>query len=89
MNKTMQRTISLTLNVRKTKAKKLTEFLKEIDFVKVQEDNDFNISSERFEAGSYTKGENPSQSAGIWKNHDHRLTANEIRQQAWQRKVRK
>ena len=85
----MQRTVSLTLNVRKTKAKKLTEFLKEIDFVKVQEENDFNISSERLEAGSYIKGENPSQFAGIWKNNDQRLTANEIRQQAWLRKPKK
>jgi hypothetical protein len=63
--------------------------LKEIDFVKVQEENDFNISSERFEAGSYIKGENPSQFVGIWKNNDQRLTANEIRQQAWLRKPKK
>jgi len=82
----MQRTVALTLSVRKTKAKKLKEFLKEIDFVKVEEENDFNISSERFEAGSFIKGESPSQSMGIWKSNEQSLSANEIRQQAWQRK---
>ncbi len=85
----MQRTVSLTLNVRTNKAKKLTDFLKEIDFVEVQEGNEFNIPSERFEAGSFLKGENPSQFAGIWKNDENRLTADEIRKQAWQRNPRK
>ena len=82
----MQSTISLTLNVRKTKAKRLKEFLKEIDFVQVVEENEFGIPSERFEAGVYTKNDTISQLAGIWKENPNRLTADEIRKQAWQRR---
>ena len=80
--------VSLTLNVEKAKAKKLTEFLKEIDFVKVEQENEFGIPPERFEAGAYTKSDKPSQLAGIWKENPNRLTADEIRKQAWQRKPR-
>jgi hypothetical protein len=81
-------TVKLRLNVRKTRAKALTDFLKTVPYVEVEESADAEIPGERLQPGTRRPGEKLTEFAGLWKNHPH-LSAEEIREQAWQRKPRK
>lgn len=81
-------TVKLRLRVKKAKAKALTDFLKMVPYVEVEEPADAAIPAERLQPGTRQPGEKLTEFAGLWKNHPH-LSAEQIREQAWQRKPRK
>lgn len=81
-------TVSIRLNVKKAKAKALTDFLKTVPYVEVEEPTQTEATEERFQPGTRQPGEKLTEFAGLWKEHPH-LSAQEIREQAWQRKPRK
>ena len=73
---------TISLAVRKSKVKPLTDFLKTVDFVEVNEEDK---AMPTFLKGDYKENENPLKDfAGIWK--DREIDANELRRKAWQRK---
>jgi hypothetical protein len=76
---------TFNISIDKKKAKPLKEFLTAVG-IDIEESKE-TIDS-RIERGTYKAGEKPSDFTGIWKENPKRLSANEIRKSAWQRKER-
>jgi hypothetical protein len=81
----MRQTVSLTIEVKRRKVKPLTDFLKSVD-INVVELEKKQVPDTRLERGTFQEGEKIAQFAGMWEENPNRLSANEIRKQAWQRK---
>ena len=75
------RTVPLKLHVDEAHARQLTEFLKSISYVEVEEAP---APPDNFQPGQFAPGEKPSDFAGIWKGP--RRDLREIRAKAWKRK---
>ena len=76
--------LSITVKTNEA-AQSLKAFLRTIDYVEtVNQVSDNAIQPESsLTKGQYKASEKPSDFAGIWKNDENRLTADEIRKQAW------
>jgi hypothetical protein len=81
----MRQTVSLAIEVKRRKVKPLTDFLKSVD-INVVELEKKQVPDARLEKGTFQEGEKIAQFAGAWQENPNRLSADEIRKQAWQRK---
>lgn len=82
----MSNRVKLSINMPKSQVKKIEDYLKTLPNV-VLEKNAENLENKRFIKGSGTK-ESLSKLSGCWDNNAQRMSADEIRKTAWQRKVR-
>jgi hypothetical protein len=82
----MSNRVNISINLPKSQVRKIEDYLKTLSDT-VLEKNDEKPENQRFIKGTGTK-ESISKLSGSWNNTAERMSANEIRKTAWQRKVR-
>ena len=82
----MSNRVNISINLPKSQVRKIEDYLKTLSDA-VLEKNTEMPENERFIKGVGTK-ESLAKLSGCWDNSSERMSANEIRKTAWQRKVR-
>ena len=81
----MSSSVNISINLPKSQVKKIEDYLKTLPNATLQKNTQ--EPNQRFIKGSGSK-ENLLKLSGSWDNTTERLSANEIRKNLWQRKVR-